>query len=184
MNEAAELGELGASLGDEELLGYLDDAWDLAGEDDGDDDDEMDSLLGEDAELLGARPRRRGGKRVRRVKLRRFRKVDVPIPATVIAAAGTATIDIEPQKIFRCERLIVDAATAANLVLTGITVEGTNQWPLAGEVPLATYTEVTVGSALRLDTCRVGGKIQLTVRNDDAGSKTVRGRLYGTIAIR
>ncbi len=106
-----------------------------------------------------------------------------PFPATAFAAAATTALQMQPQELFRTERLFLPSNIAADYNITQMFVGQKNQLLVAGEVNGSVFSEVAVRSFLNLDTANVGNTINLTMRNDGLIQTTPRPDLLGTAAV-
>lgn len=106
-----------------------------------------------------------------------------PFPATAYAAAATTTLQMQPQELFRAERLFVPSSLANDFNVTALQVGQKNQLLVAGEINCSVFSEVAVRSLLNLDTANVGNTVALTLRNDGLVTATPRPDLLGTAAV-
>lgn len=106
-----------------------------------------------------------------------------PFPATAFAAAATTALQMQPQELFRTERLFMPSQLAADFNITQMFVGQKNQLLVAGEINGSVFSEVAVRSFLNLDTANVGNTINLTMRNDGLIAATPRPDLLGTAAV-
>lgn len=106
-----------------------------------------------------------------------------PFPATAFLAAATTTLQMQPQELFRTERLFMPSALAQDYNITQLFVGQKNQLLVAGEINGQVFSEVAVRSFLNLDTANVGNTINLTLRNDGLVTSTPRPDLLGTAAV-
>jgi hypothetical protein len=109
----------------------------------------------------------------------------LPIPPTIVAAGATATIPIQPQVPIQVLKVFVPSTTGVNFGLVDARVGKDSQFIAAGEVPCEIFSEVSVDSNVRWDTCAVGQSIILTVRNRDAvNPQTFNGLMKGNVVLR
>jgi len=106
-----------------------------------------------------------------------------PFPATAFLAAATTTLQMQPQELFRTERLFIPSNLCQDYNVTQLFVGQKNQLLVAGEINGTVFSEVAVRSFLNLDTANVGNTINLTVRNDGLITSTPRPDLLGTAAV-
>lgn len=168
----------------------------------GADDDDGDYEVGdEDLEgLLGAAPRRRGrpGRRGRRPPLRRPVRRMLPGGARVgpmrtgdsralligfvsLAVPGGASVVVSarPQVLFRPTRLVIPSAIAALFSLDDIKIGNRSQLIAAGPVPGEAFSNTTVNTPLRMDTCQVSMEIILQCANVSAAPADFRAAMFG-----
>jgi hypothetical protein len=109
----------------------------------------------------------------------------LPIPPTIVAAGATATIPVGPQVPIQVLKVFVPSTTGVNFGLVDARVGKDSQFIAAGEVPCEIFSEVSVDSNVRWDTCAVGQSIILTVRNRDAvNPQTFNGLMKGNVVLR
>jgi hypothetical protein len=109
----------------------------------------------------------------------------LPIPPTIVAAGATATIPVAPQVPIQVLKVFVPSTTGVNFGLVDARVGKDSQFIAAGEVPCEIFSEVSVDSNVRWDTCAVGQSIILTVRNRDAvNAQTFNGLMKGNVVLR
>lgn len=106
-----------------------------------------------------------------------------PFPATAFAAAAAATLQMQPQELYRTERMFIPSSLANDFIVTTLQVGQKNQLLVAGEINGSVFSEVAVRSFLNLDTANVGNTISLTLRNDGLVAATPRPDLLGTAAV-
>lgn len=182
---------------DDELVGY--DDYDLDDDDDDDlDEGDLEALLG--ARFAPRARRGRGRSRSRRrgrraspaVRAARIamavKRVDqgalvsrrgptkareYPIgfdSVTNVAAAATSVLTQNPQVVYRPERLVVPAATAAFFQISDIRVGKNSQLVATGNIPAAIFSENSFGVRLKMDTCQVSQDLIVEAVNFDGAA--------------
>lgn len=106
-----------------------------------------------------------------------------PFPATVINAAATGVLQMQPQELFRTERAFLNSALAGDFNITQLFVGQKNQLLVAGEINGSVFSEVAVRSFLNLDTANIGNTVTLALRNDGLTNVAPRPDLLGTAAV-
>lgn len=106
-----------------------------------------------------------------------------PFPATAFAAAATTALQMQPQELFRTERMFIPSQVAQDYNVTQLFVGQKNQLLVAGEINGSVFSEVAIRSFLNLDTANVGNTVTLTLRNDGLTQTTPRPDLLGTAAV-
>lgn len=102
--------------------------------------------------------------------------------ATGIAAAGTATVTVQPQVYFRGERLALTNTICTQFDLTDIKVGKDSQLAVSGNLPGECFSNLSVGVRMMLDTAEPGITISLFVLNTTAATTaTFKAVLYGTV---
>lgn len=108
----------------------------------------------------------------------------LPIVPLLIAAGTTGLVVLDPQVPIQVHKIFVPSTTAPFFSFTDIRVGKDSQLIAAGEMPCEGFSEVSVDSNVRLDTCAVGQKIFLSIRNKTADPHTFEGYLKGVVALR
>lgn len=108
----------------------------------------------------------------------------LPIVPLLIAGAATGLLVLDPQVPIQVHKIFVPSTTAPFFSFTDIRVGKDSQLIAAGEMPCEGFSEVSVDSNVRLDTCAVGQKIFLSIRNKTADPHTFEGYLKGVVALR
>jgi hypothetical protein len=116
----------------------------------------------------------------------RRRYLDLGIPETAIAAGAEVLIEIRPQRVIRCEELLLPDTEASKFLITAAFVGQNSQFAGGSPIPGEAYSTKAAGLQSRLlwDTANPGITIQLRVKNIDAQSATFRGTLRGTTTVR
>ena len=180
------------SLGFEttEILGDLLDGDDEAGEFVG--DDSGDDILGA---VLAARKkgnarkqamardllRRRvaAGSLLRSVTPRSSREYALGLGSTSVAGTSSANINVQPQVIFRPERLVVPSNIAVDFLITDIKVGKNSQLVSTGALPAVMFTENAFGVRLKMDTAQISMFVTISVTNQNASARNFQGGLVG-----
>lgn len=155
----------------------------------GDDDIGYDEIAGDD-DYVGAAPRRRKvakGRRgpnaalVRERGYSKARRQPVGFTSTgTVAAAGSATISVIPQTLFRGRKLVVLSTVAPSFTIDDVKVGNVSQLAASGSLTADAFGPTTTGEDnMLLDTCPPGMSISMTVTNTSAGALTFRSVLFG-----
>jgi hypothetical protein len=123
-----------------------------------------------------------GGEIVRQSPTMRRRLVS-GVPSTLVTSGSVADITIQPQEMFRIERIIVPSDIAFSFIFTDIKVGQASQLVAAGQLPCGAFTEVAVDSYVSFATANVGNVVILSVQNIDSSDQTFRAMLLGTAAV-
>ena len=95
---------------------------------------------------------------------------------TNVAAAATSVLTQNPQVVYRPERLVVPAATAAFFQISDIRVGKNSQLVATGNIPAAIFSETSFGVRLKMDTCQVSQDLIVEAVNfDGAGHRFIAG---------
>lgn len=110
------------------------------------------------------------------------RTLTLPFPETLVPApAGTVReIQVLPQCLFRCERLLIPSDIAGLIVIDDIRVGTVSQFSAIGPVPARAFSEVAVGVGTLFDTAQPGLTITLRVRNISGNDVTFRAVMFGS----
>jgi hypothetical protein len=135
--------------------------------------------------LVGAakRPPGRGGMQVVQRQPERRRILMCPFGPNAILTTASANIQAQPQDLFRPDRLVVPSDIAFFFAFTEFKVGQKSALTVAGEVPCAAFTEPAWGIKIMADTANVGNIITITVKNNDASTRTFRAVLIGNAAV-
>lgn len=153
----------------------------------GGEDELVEELVGAGYDIVGAHARaaqiRGGASRVVRKQEERRRILLCPFGPNVLAAGASANIQVQPQDLFRPERLVVPSDLAFFFALTEFKIGQKSVFTAAGQLPCATFTEPAQGVRLLPDTSNVGNIVTLGVTNIDAAQRTFRAAIIGTAAV-
>jgi hypothetical protein len=186
------------SLGFEttEILGDLLDGDDNSG------DDALGAFVGDDNsgdDILGAILKRRqqgnakkqamardllrrrvaAGSLLRSVSPRSSREYALGLGSTSVQGNGSANINVQPQVIFRPERLVVPSNIAVDFLITDIKVGKNSQLVSTGALPAVMFTENAFGVRLKMDTAQISMFVTISVTNQNANARNFQGGLVG-----
>lgn len=114
----------------------------------------------------------------------RSRRLICGATPTSVANSATADISIQPQDLFRTDRIIVPSDIAFSFIFTDIKVGQRSQLVAAASLPCGAFTEVAVDCYVTFDTAAVGNLIVLSVQNlDTVNTITFRAMLLGRAAV-
>ncbi len=126
--------------------------------------------MGPDAE---AQLRMRGATAVVDDDPTRSRRLPVGFPSTaVLKTGGTATVSVQPQVLYRAERLIIPSSIAVGLNITDIKVGNRSQTAAANPIPAECFTEIGWGVDMTLDTADVSQFLSLLLTNTTGADVT------------
>lgn len=177
--------DLGDDSGDDALGTFIGDL--LAGDDSGDD------VLGAAARKVRKKQnmkkramarellRRRidAGTLVRSVSPRSSREYALGLGSTSVTGNSSANINVQPQVIFRPERLVVPSNVAIDFLITDIKVGKNSQLVSTGALPAVMFTEQAFGVRLKMDTAQISMFVTISVTNTNANNKNFQGGLVG-----
>jgi hypothetical protein len=175
------LGDLleGDDLGLEDILGAF------IGDDSG--DDSMGAVKRHKSQSADKRAmlrdllRRRvdAGTLVRSVQPRSSREYALGLGSTSVAGNSSANINVQPQVIFRPERLVVPSNIAVDFLITDIKVGKNSQLVSTGALPAVMFTENAFGVRLKMDTAQISMFVTISVTNQNPNAKNFQGGLVG-----
>jgi hypothetical protein len=136
---------------------------------------------GREADALKALINRRvsAGSIVRDVNPTKSREYVVGFGITTVTAGSTVPITVQPQVLFRPERLVVPSNIAIDFMLTDLKVGKNTQFTAAGSVPAVVFSESAFGVRLKLDTCQISMQIIIGVQNLSSKDRNFMAAMIG-----
>lgn len=183
-----------AGLDRSEILGDLLDGDDalgaFVGDDSGDDsgDDVLGAVLKQHSRNKAQKQamardllRRRvaAGTLLRSVAPRSSREYALGLGSTTVAGNSSANINVQPQVIFRPERLVVPSNLAPFFLITDIKVGKNSQLVSTGALPAVMFTENAFGVRLKMDTAQISMFVTISVTNQNGQAQQFQGGLVG-----
>jgi len=103
--------------------------------------------------------------------------------ATPVQLPSAIDIDIEPQIMFRAERLVVPDSVGRDFVIENIYIGSTSQLAAAEPLSAEVFSPDAVGPGLMLDAAGPGTRIRFRVRyvGKKPGGDRFVGALYGSV---
>jgi hypothetical protein len=163
-----------------------------------DGDDESGAFVGTDDIIGAVRHRRRranarkraaaamlmrkrigAGALLRGVPPRQSREYALGLGSTSVAGNSSANINVQPQVIFRPERLVVPSNLAIDFLITDIKVGKNSQLVSTGALPAVMFTEVAFGVRLKMDTCQISMFVTISVTNQNPAARNFQGGIVG-----
>ena len=187
MDRSEILGDLLEGLG----LDGDDEAGAFVGEVDGDDagDDVLGAILKRAQSKRNAnkaamardllRRRVNSGTLLRSTSPRSSREYALGLGSTSVSGASSANINVQPQVIFRPERLVVPSNVAVDFLITDIKVGKNSQLASTGALPAVMFTETAFGVRLKMDTAQISMFVTISVTNQNANARNFQGGLVG-----
>ncbi len=169
----------------------------------GDDDDDLDALLGayeigRKKKALARRPPPRMAQRSSPAAFAQaMRKADTqailseveptktreyPLgfdSVNTVAAGAAATINQQPQVLYRPNRLVVATNVAPNFVFTDIRIGKNSQLPAVGALTCDAFAPNAVSVDVRFDTAQVNSIISLAVQNISGAAQRFLATMFG-----
>jgi hypothetical protein len=186
----------GEESGLESLLGYegiqeiMGDEAD--GDDSGDDSGNYQYVQGSD---MGAAKRRHKGQNLQQQAImkkriasgallrslapRSAREFIIGLGITAIPGNGSAQIGVQPQVIFRPERIVIPSNIAVDFMITDVKVGKDSQLVSPGAIPAVVFVENAFGVRLKMDTAQIAQFITLLVNNTNAQPRNFSGAIIG-----
>lgn len=165
--------------------------YDILGDILGDDDDE--SLVLGDYDILGAAKRRKGhsaaaaraaarGAVVRPRQKTQMRRLPLPLDsgATLIAAGASATITVQPNVTTRPEKFSVAPESSPHFTIDSVSIGRKLQLGSGGSIAASLYDARNPDNGVQWDTADRREPIELRVTNQSAAPARFMGLLIGT----
>ena len=125
------------------------------------------------------RRRVQNGAVLRSVAPRNAREYALGLGSTSVAGNSSANINVQPQVIFRPERLVVPSNIAVDFLITDIKVGKNSQLVSTGALPAVMFTEQAFGVRLKMDTAQISMFVTVSVTNQNPQARNFQGGLVG-----
>jgi hypothetical protein len=125
------------------------------------------------------RRRVNSGALLRSVPPRNAREYALGLGSTSVAGNSSANINVQPQVIFRPERLVVPSNIAPDFLITDIKVGKNSQLVSTGALPAVMFTESAFGVRLKMDTAQISMFVTISVTNQNPVARNFQGGLVG-----
>jgi hypothetical protein len=119
------------------------------------------------------------GTLLRSVSPRSSREYALGLGSTTVAGNSSANINVQPQVIFRPERLVVPSNIAVDFLITDIKVGKNSQLVSTGALPAVMFTESAFGVRLKMDTAQISMFVTISVTNQNPQARNFQGGLVG-----
>jgi len=119
------------------------------------------------------------GTLLRSVAPRSSREYALGLGSTTVPGNSSANINVQPQVIFRPERLVVPSNLAPFFLITDIKVGKNSQLVSTGALPAVMFTENAFGVRLKMDTAQISMFVTISVTNQNGQSQQFQGGLVG-----
>jgi len=119
------------------------------------------------------------GSLLRSVAPRSSREYALGLGSTSVAGNSSANINVQPQVIFRPERLVVPSNIAVDFLITDIKVGKNSQLVSTGALPAVMFTENAFGVRLKMDTAQISMFVTISVTNQNPAARNFQGGLVG-----
>lgn len=125
------------------------------------------------------RRRIQSGQLLRQVPPRNSREYALGFGSTSVAGLGSANINVQPQVIFRPERLVIPSNVAPDFLITDIKIGKNSQLVSTGALPAVMFSESAFGVRLKMDTAQVSMFVTISVTNQSPHARNFQGGLVG-----
>jgi hypothetical protein len=129
------------------------------------------------ADLL--RKRIAAGALLRTLPPRSSREFIIGLGSTSLPALSSANISVQPQVIFRPERIVIPSNIAADFLITDVKVGKNSQLVSPGAIPAVVFVENAFGVRLKMDTAQIAQFITVSVTNQNGASRNFQGAIIG-----
>ena len=119
------------------------------------------------------------GALLRGVPPRNSREYALGLGSTSVSGSSSANINVQPQVIFRPERLVIPSNLAVDFLITDIKVGKNSQLVSTGALPAVMFTEVAFGVRLKMDTCQISMFVTISVTNQNPAARNLQGGIVG-----
>jgi hypothetical protein len=129
------------------------------------------------ADLL--RKRVAAGALLRTLPPRSSREFIIGLGSTSLPGLSSANISVQPQVIFRPERIVIPSNIAADFLITDVKVGKNSQLVSPGAIPAVVFVENAFGVRLKMDTAQIAQFITVSVTNQNGASRNFQGAIIG-----
>ena len=119
------------------------------------------------------------GALLRSVPPRNAREYALGLGSTSVAGTSSANINVQPQVIFRPERLVVPSNLAMDFLITDIKVGKNSQLVSTGALPAVMFTEQAFGVRLKMDTAQISMFVTVSGTTPNPAARNFQGGLVG-----
>ncbi len=125
------------------------------------------------------RRRVQSGAILRSIPPRNAREYALGLGSTSVAGNSSANINVQPQVIFRPERLVVPSTLAVDFLITDIKDGKNSHLGSTGALPAVMVTEQAFGVRLTKDTAQIAMFVTVSVTNQTPAARNFQGGLVG-----
>lgn len=137
------------------------------------------SLLGVPADLAATLMFAERERQVERERTKSPGEYVVGLGSTAVAGCMSANINVQPQVVFRPERLEIPPEVARDFLITDIKVGKNSQLVSTGALPGLMFTENAFGVRLKMDTAQISMFVTISVTNQNPNARNFQGGLVG-----
>ena len=99
--------------------------------------------------------------------------------STAVQGKSSANINVQPQVIFRPERLVIPASIAEDFLITDIKIGKNSQLVSTGAFPASAFTSRSETARMRMDTAQISMFVTISVTNTSKKMKLFQAVLFG-----
>jgi hypothetical protein len=99
--------------------------------------------------------------------------------STLVPAKSSANISVQPQVVFRPERLVIPASIAEDFLITDIKVGKNSQLVSTGAIPASAFTNHSEPSRMKMDTAQIAMFVTVSVTNTSKEDKFFQCAIFG-----
>jgi len=119
------------------------------------------------------------GALLRTLPPRSAREFVIGLGSTAIPGLSSANINVQPQVIFRPERIVIPSNIAADFLITDVKVGKNSQLVSPGAIPAVVFVENAFGVRLKMDTAQIAQFITVSVTNQNGAARNFQGAIIG-----
>ena len=120
------------------------------------------------------------GSIVRSVAPTKSRALAFGMQSLAVAAAATVNVQVQPQVLFRPQRIVIPATIAPSFVINDIIVGNKSQLALAGAIPAEAFTQnADMAPTMLMDTLGISMQFTLNITSIAAAAVDFRAAVYG-----
>lgn len=98
---------------------------------------------------------------------------------TTVAAAGTGTLQNNPQRLFKPSRLVIPSDVAGLFSVLNIFIGVKPQLVATGGMPGRLFSETSFDSGFEGDTAQISQAVSVQVQNNSLGTSPIQGAMRG-----
>ena len=99
--------------------------------------------------------------------------------STLVRAKSSANINVQPQVVFRPERLVIPASIAEHFLITDIKIGKNSQLVSAGAIPASAFTNRSEPSRMKMDTAQISMFVTVSVTNTSEKDRFFQCVIFG-----
>ena len=99
--------------------------------------------------------------------------------STLVRGNSSSNISVQPQVVFRPERLVIPASIAEDFLITDIKVGKNSQLVSTGALPAAAFTVRSESTRMAMDTAQISMFVTVSVTNISKEPKNFQGVIFG-----